>query len=195
MAVMGILVNVFAGMVLHKVSNKLLMYIGTIAYTAAFLLLAFNRQSSSYWAFSFPAFVLMVVGADLEFNVANMYVMSSMPPSQQSIAGGIFQTVTRLCMTIGFGITTALFNAVEKSPSMASYWDRETQPYTATFWFAVAGSVVSIGLVPFLTLTTQGGKATKRDEPTSPASTSEKEKVQVASAVQQVPPVVASDRP
>ena len=195
MAVMGILVNVFAGMVLHKISNKLLLYIGTVAYTAAFLLLAFNRSSSSYWAFSFPAFVLMVVGADLEFNVANMYVMSSLPTAQQSIAGGIFQTVTRLCMTVGFGITTALFNAVEKSPRMASYWDRATQPYTATFWFAVACSVVSIGLVPFLTLTTQGGKVTKRDEPASLGNDCEKEKAQVASAVQQVPPVVTSDRP
>jgi hypothetical protein len=152
------------------------------------LLLAFNRRSSSYWAFSFPAFVLMVVGADLEFNVANMYVMSSLPPAQQSIAGGIFQTVTRLCMTIGFGITTALFNAVEKDPRMASYWDRATQPYTATFWFAVACSVVSIGLVPFLTLTTQGGKVTKHDEATSLAGDREIEKVQV-------PPVVVSDRP
>jgi len=167
MAVMGIIVNVFAGMVLHKISNKLLMYAGTVAYTGAFLLLAFNRQSSSYWAFSFPAFVLMVVGADLEFNVANMYVMSSLPPAQQSIAGGIFQTVTRLCMTIGFGVTTALFNAVQKNPQMASFWDRETQPYTATFWFATACSVLSIALVPFLTLTTQGGKATKRDEITT----------------------------
>ena len=194
MAVVGILVNVFAGMVLHKISNKLLMYVGTVAYTAAFLLLAFNRRSSSYWAFSFPAFVLMVVGADLEFNVANMYVMSSLPPAQQSIAGGIFQTVTRLCMTIGFGITTALFNAVEKSPRMASYWDRATQPYTATFWFAVACSVVSIGLVPFLTLTTQGGKVTTRDETTSLASDHEAEKVQVVPAAQQVPPVVTSDR-
>ena len=97
-------------------------------------------------------------------------------------------------MTIGFGITTALFNAVEKNPRMASYWDRETQPYTATFWFAVAGSVVSIGLVPFLTLTTQGGKV-KKLEDSSPVSGSEKEKAQVASAVQQVPPVVVSDRP
>jgi hypothetical protein len=137
----------------------------------------------------------MVVGADLEFNVANMYVMSSMPPAQQSIAGGIFQTVTRLCMTIGFGITTALFNAVEKDPRMASYWDEATQPYTATFWFAVAGSVVSIGLVPFLTLTTQGGKVTKTDKAPSLGSDGGNEKAQVEPAVQQVPPVVGSDRP
>jgi MFS family permease len=168
MAVMGIIVNVFAGMVLHKVSNKLLMLIGTIAYTVAFLLLAFNRQSSSYWAFSFPAFVLMVVGADLEFNVANMYVMSSLPAAQQSIAGGIFQTVTRLCMTVAFGVTTALFNAVQQNPTMPAYWDRETQPFTATFWFALACSVVSVALVPFLTLTTQGGKVMTDDGSPSP---------------------------
>ena len=183
MAVMGIIVNVFAGMVLHKVSNKLLMYVGAIAYTVAFLLLAFNRHSSSYWAFSFPAFVLMVVGADLEFNVANMYVMSSLPAAQQSIAGGIFQTVTRLCMTIGFGVTTALFNAVQQNPTMPAYWDSETQPYTATFWFALACSVVSVALVPFLTLTTQGGKAKKVDGPSSP-STGVVEKAGVATASQ-----------
>lgn len=182
MAVMGIIVNVFAGMVLHKISNKLLMYIGTAAYTIAFLLLAVNRCSSSYWAFNFPAFILMVVGADLEFNVANMYVMSSLPPAQQSIAGGIFQTVTRLCMTIGFGICTALFNAVQKSPSLASYWDLETQPFTATFWFATACSVVSIGLVPFLTLTTQGGKDSRRRSSAMPVSQSEQEKQAVTSA-------------
>jgi MFS family permease len=185
MAVMGIIVNVFAGMVLHKVSNKLLMFIGTIAYTIAFLLLAFNRQSSSYWAFSFPAFVLMVVGADLEFNVANMYVMSSLPPAQQSIAGGIFQTVTRLCMTVAFGVTTALFNAVQQNPTMPAYWDRETQPFTATFWFALACSVVSVVLVPFLTLTTQGGKVKTVDGSSSPP-TGVVEKAGVATASQPV---------
>jgi MFS family permease len=185
MAVMGIIVNVFAGMVLHKVSNKLLMLIGTIAYTVAFLLLAFNRQSSSYWAFSFPAFVLMVVGADLEFNVANMYVMSSLPPAQQSIAGGIFQTVTRLCMTVAFGVTTALFNAVQQNPTMPAYWDRETQPFTATFWFALACSVVSVVLVPFLTLTTQGGKVKTVDGSRSPP-TGVVEKAGVATASQPV---------
>lgn len=159
MAIMGIIVNIVAGLVLHRVSNKLLMYVGTIAYVIAFLLFSVNRYTSSYWDFCFTAFILMVVGADLEFNVANMYVMSSLPPSQQSIAGGIFQTVTRLCMTIGFGVTTALFNAVQENPSMSGYWDDATQPYAATFWFATACSIVSVLLVPFLSLTTQGGKA------------------------------------
>lgn len=71
-------------------------------------------------------------------------------------------------MTIGFGVTTASFNAVQQNPTMPAYWDRETQPYTATFWFALACSVVSVVLVPFLTLTTQGGKAKTVDGSPSP---------------------------
>lgn len=72
MVVSGITVNIIAGLVLHRVSNKLLMYIGTSAYFIAFLLLAFNREDSSYWAFCFPSFLIVVMGADLEFNVANV---------------------------------------------------------------------------------------------------------------------------
>lgn len=72
MAIMGMIVNIVAGLILHKVSNKLLMLIATLAYSIACLLLALNRESSNYWAFSFPAFICIVIGADLEFNVANM---------------------------------------------------------------------------------------------------------------------------
>lgn len=166
MAVMGILVNIFAGLFMHRISNKLLMYVGTSAYTAAFLLFAVNRASDSYWAFYFPGFVLVVIGADIEFTVANMYVVSAMPKDQQSIAGAIFQAVVRLCMTIGFGITTALFNSLAQNPTLSSYWDLSTQPYSATFWFSTACAGLSICLCPFLTVGTQGSKQkSDTDEP------------------------------
>lgn len=166
MAIMGICVNIFAGLVLHRISNKLLMLVGTLGYTGAFLLFAVNRRNDSYWAFFFPGFVLMVVGADLQFNVANMYVVSSLPPEQQSIAGGIFQTVTKLCQTIGYGITTAIFNSVSQNPDMGGYYKnyRETQPYSAVFWFATAASVFGLLLVPFLKIGTQGGSKKKVDQ-------------------------------
>ncbi len=71
-AIMGILVNVVAGLILHKVSNKFLTLIGAVCYTVSFLLLALQKSDSSYWALIFPSLLLMVVGADLEFNVANV---------------------------------------------------------------------------------------------------------------------------
>lgn len=166
LAIMGIIVNIVAALVLHRVSNKLLMLIGSSAYFVAFLLLALNLSSSSYWAFCFPSFLLAVVGMDLEFNVANMYVMSSLPKDQQGIAGGIFQSITRLFMTIGYGIATAIFNALMKNPSMGGYYknDPATQPYSATFWFTVACAVVSIFATLFLTIGTQGGQETSKEE-------------------------------
>ncbi|KAK3115505.1 hypothetical protein LTR53_005081 [Teratosphaeriaceae sp. CCFEE 6253] len=183
MAIMGIAVKIVAGLILHRVSNKLIMIVAKLSYTSSFLLLAFNKADSSYWAFCFPSFILLVMGADLEFNVANMYVMSSMPPSQQSIAGGIFQTVAKLCTTLGFGITTAVFSSVRKDPGLARYWDRTTQPYTATFWFSVACSVLGLGLCYFLTLGTQGGNEKAVSTATSESGVAEEVNVADEKAV------------
>lgn len=80
MVINGILVNVVCGLILHKVSNKLLMLIAATGYTASFLILSFMKEGSSYWAFIFPALILVVVGADIEFNVANVSI--NFPPLQ-----------------------------------------------------------------------------------------------------------------
>ncbi|KAF2475997.1 putative transporter [Lindgomyces ingoldianus] len=157
MAISGIIVNVIAGLVLHAVSNKLLMGIGAAAYTMAFLLVAVQRSGDSYWAFTFPALAIVVVGADLEFNVANMYVLSSLPKSQQSIAGSIFQTVSKLAVTIGLGIGTAILKSVSENPATSGYYAHDPfEPYSATFWFAMACTFISLLLVPFLKIKTQG---------------------------------------
>lgn len=158
MVIMGILVNIFAGFFMHRISNKMLMYFGTSAYTLSSLLFALNRASDSYWSFYFPGFLFVVIGADIEFTVANMYVVSSMPKNQQSVAGAIFQAVVRLCMTIGLGVTTALFNSQQHNPTLLPYWDLDTKPYSATFWFSTACSAFSVCLCPFLTIGTQGNK-------------------------------------
>ena len=72
MVVVGLLANAVAALLQHKVSNKLLMGIGAWAYVAAFILAAVQRKGDSYWAFSFPALCLCVIGADFQFIVANV---------------------------------------------------------------------------------------------------------------------------
>jgi nitrate/nitrite transporter NarK len=69
-AIGGIIVNVIAGFVLHRVNNKILAGTGALAYCGASLLLATMKADSSYWAFIFPNLLLSVIGADLQFNVA-----------------------------------------------------------------------------------------------------------------------------
>ncbi|KAK7540006.1 major facilitator superfamily domain-containing protein [Phyllosticta citribraziliensis] len=157
MAIGGITMNVVAGLIMHKVSNKLLMGIGAFCYTLSFLLLGLQHSYSSYWAFIFPGMLLGVVGADFEFCVANMYVMSSLPPSQQSLAGGIFQTVTKLCLTIGLGVSTAIFDAVKTHPAASGYHAHDPfEPFAATMWYCAAVAACGIPLVFFLRIGTQG---------------------------------------
>jgi hypothetical protein len=82
-----------------------------------------------------------------------MYVMSSLPPNQQSLAGGIFNTITKICSAIGLGISASIYNA--ESTGKAAL-QTTIKPYQSLFWFCVAVSGASLCFVPFLTIGTQG---------------------------------------
>lgn len=75
-AIGGIIVNIIAGLILHRVDNKILTGLGALSYVGSSLLLANIKEGSSYWAFIFPSLLLSVVGADLQFNVANVSTLS-----------------------------------------------------------------------------------------------------------------------
>lgn len=79
--------------------------------------------------------------------------MQSLPPQQQSLAGGIANVVTRLGSSVAMGITTAVYTSVQLSP------DNETDPmlrYNRTFltWLAFCG--FGAMFVPFMRLGMQG---------------------------------------
>ncbi|KAI4869554.1 MFS general substrate transporter [Hypoxylon rubiginosum] len=153
MAVAGLLWNIIAGHILHKVNNTVIMIFGSVCYLAASLLFSFIRPDTSYWAMMFPALILNVAGADFQFNVANMYVMQSLPKHQQSLAGGIFNMVIRLSNTAIMGISTAVFSSVEMTA------EGMTDPmvkFTRTFQVSVALSAVGLLLSVFIRLGTQG---------------------------------------
>lgn len=82
-----------------------------------------------------------------------MYVMSSLPPHQQSLAGGIFNTVTKICSAIGLGISASIYNA-ESSGTDAL--QTTIKPYQSVFWFCTASAGLGLCFVPFLTIGTQG---------------------------------------
>lgn len=83
--------------------------------------------------------------------------MSSMPRDYQSIAGGLLQTVSRLGAAVGLGITTAIFDGIERSPPRSGlHVGDEIAPYSGTFWFSFAAAALSVFVVPFLRIGTQG---------------------------------------
>lgn len=83
-----------------------------------------------------------------------MYVMSSLPPHQQSLAGGVFNTVIKLCSAVGLGISASVYNAESMSHAALQ---TGLKPYKMVFWFCVAVSAMGMCFVPWLTIGTQGG--------------------------------------
>lgn len=80
-----------------------------------------------------------------------MYVMSYLPPDDQSMAGGILNTVNKLGNNIALGITTYIHTSVRNQTSSDSI-----KPYLSVYWFSVAATGITIFMVPFLTIKTQG---------------------------------------
>lgn len=170
-AVAGLIYNIIAGSVLHRINNTLLIAMGSASYVASNVLLALMKPDSRYWAFVFPSLILSVVGADFQFNVANMYVMQSLPSHQQALAGGIFNTIFRLGMAVSLGISTAVFTSSKGAPQALAdpMW-----PYAKAFQTSIGMSAVSFLFLPFVRLGTQGHAtaAVKRDGLVSAAAVS-----------------------
>ena len=68
----GVIWNIVAANILHRVNNTVIMAVGAVAYLTSSLLLSFTTHETSYWRLVFPALVICVLGADLQFNVANV---------------------------------------------------------------------------------------------------------------------------
>lgn len=83
--------------------------------------------------------------------------MSSLPSEQQSVAGGLFQTATRLASTIGLGVSTTVFNAAGGTTQLSG--DIPWRPYQATFWVSLVGAVIALALTFFVTIGKQGARS------------------------------------
>jgi len=87
----------------------------------------------TYWAFGFPAATIVVVGADFIYAAGSLYIAKISLPHEQSLSGGLFQTMTQVCKpthragndidfpsslqlgtSVGITVTTVVFNRVSR---------------------------------------------------------------------------------
>lgn len=165
----GILVNIVISFFMHRVSHMLITGVGAIAYIMSFLLLALIQPVSEYyWAFIFPSLMLVVVGSEMQFNVANVcpfplqalypvltrtpqsYVMSSLPQERQSLAGGILSAVNKIFSNVALTISTAAYATDIRRTTAGVGQLRLEKGYSGAFWLSVVLAVVDLFLVFFL---------------------------------------------
>jgi hypothetical protein len=90
-----------------------------------------------------------------------MYVMQSLPSHQQSLAGGIFNTLIRLGSTVALGISTAVYGS---APATSQGLDDHMLRFQRAFQVSVGLAAASIIFLPFLRLGTQGNTVPMEEE-------------------------------
>jgi hypothetical protein len=91
--------------------------VGTFLTGCASIYFAVMDPSAPYWAVGFPSACLVVLGADFTFASGTMFICKVSPPSEQSVAGGLFQAMTQIGSAIGLSVSTIVFNGVLRAQS------------------------------------------------------------------------------
>ncbi|KAI0789690.1 efflux transporter [Abortiporus biennis] len=113
----GITCNIIIGLLIGRIPAVYLIATGCLCTGIAGLLFAVINTSATYWAFGFPAAIISVWGADFVFAAGSLYIAKVSLPHEQSLSGGLFQTMTQLGTSLGLSITTIVFDRVRAQES------------------------------------------------------------------------------
>jgi MFS family permease len=131
MALGGCIISTVGGFVLHLLPGTILIFISGISFIIAPLLFAIAPEGAMYWAYIFPSMICATVGIDITFNVANIFITTSLPRKQQGFAGAIIMILLQLGIAVFLG-----FADIVNTYTVASLGLRRS--YHAIFWFEVA---------------------------------------------------------
>ena len=137
----GCVIAIIGGYVLHLLSGTMLMLVSGVGWILASLLFALAPTGANYWAYIFPAMIGATIGIDVTWNVANVFITTSLPRREQGLAGALINSLVYL------GIAFIL--------SFADITQTETvylglrRSYQSVFWYqlAVQSTAVAITLV------------------------------------------------
>ncbi|RCI10316.1 hypothetical protein L249_8654 [Ophiocordyceps polyrhachis-furcata BCC 54312] len=160
LAVGGMILAIGGGLILHVVSNRILLTVSGIGFLLSVLLFALipgpdegKSTSFIYWAYVFSAMLGGTIGIDITFNVTNVFITTAMPRRLQAAAGGLINSLLYLGIAFWLGVAETAISATDER--RAGGLDAEGQ-YRIAFWTGVALAGVAL----CLTVTIRIGQAT-----------------------------------
>ncbi|KAI5889843.1 MFS general substrate transporter [Schizophyllum commune H4-8] len=142
MFVTGVLCNVFIAQFVAHISLVWLMLSGTLITSVAALLFGVIDPNAPYWAFGFPAAITSVFGADFVFAAGTLFIAKISKPHEQSVSGGLFQTMIQLGTSMGIAVSTVVFDNVQKMSGKTPLDAYRAAQWTA-FGFGALASVLA----------------------------------------------------
>jgi len=148
MAVSGLLCNLIVALFVGRVSGTALITFGCFFTAMASLLFAVIVPSATYWAFGFPAAAIVVFGADFMFATGSLFIAKIALPHEQSVAGGVFNTINQLGTAFGLAIASVVSDTVRRKALRESGDEPDAllRGYRAAFWTCCGFGLVALAL-------------------------------------------------
>ena len=110
----GLFATASVGIFIPKVPAQYIFGVSMFSFFIGNLLMSFANYSEVYWAFIFPACLLVVGGPDLSFASSGIIVSNAVLLEEQGVAGSFIATVVQYSIAIGLGIAATVESHVNK---------------------------------------------------------------------------------
>ncbi|KAJ1302260.1 hypothetical protein OPQ81_001079 [Rhizoctonia solani] len=158
MSVSGLLCNLVIALFIGRITGTVLIGVGCFFTGLAALLFAVIIPSETYWAFGFPAAAVVVFGADFMFATGSIFVAKIALPHEQSLAGGIFNTLNQLGTAFGLAIANVVNDSVHRNALRNSGDELGSllRGYRAAFWTCFGFGMAALTLTIICLRVTKG---------------------------------------
>lgn len=137
----GITLAMTGGFLMHLIPGTLLLIISGGGWIGSSLLFALMPTEANYWAFIFPSMILATIGIDITFNVANIFITTSMPSARQGLAGALTNSILHLSTAVLLGFADIIQTSTASAGLRASYKN--------VFWFMFGTTLISLFIMLF----------------------------------------------
>ena len=139
----GLFATASVGIFITKVPAQYIFGVSMFSFFIGNLLMSFAIYSKSYWAFIFPACLLVVGGPDLSFASSSILISNTVLPEEQGVAGSFISTVVQYSIAVGLGIAATVESHVNKGGSDIILG------YRGALWLGIGLAAVGFFVVVF----------------------------------------------
>ena len=137
----GLFATASVGIFIPKVPAQYIFGASMFSFFIGNLLMSFAIYSKVYWAFIFPACLLVVGGPDLSFASSSILISNAVLPEEQWVAGSFIATVVQYSIAIGLGIAATVEAHVNKGGSDI------VLGYRGAWWLGIGFAAVAFFVV------------------------------------------------
>ncbi|KAF8340762.1 efflux transporter [Cantharellus anzutake] len=195
MSITGVILNGIVALAVAHIEGIVLIVTGCVMAGLAPLLFAIIDPLATYWVFGFPAAIFGVFGADFIFASGSLFVAKVARLDEQSVAGGLFTTLTQVGTSVGLALSSIVLNQMvarniqslgpqetsSSKPSSSTPKSALLEGYRAVQWlnfsFMMVGLVLALVFLRHIGVIARMGEANLEEDAVAETLSLEDEKV------------------